>query len=141
MTLSEQLFHPDGERLDVDSVVAAANADDEFRDLAWGGMTPELPVIGLYGKLGPKKGTSELLAAIARLHGAGQRVNLLAMAHGRGAREQEFRDQAVELGLDGYVQQIPFLPHWRVPQFLRRCNVVCCLEQDFPWLRLKAKQP
>jgi hypothetical protein len=28
--------------------------------------------------------------------------------------------------------QIPFLPHWRVPEFLRGCLAVCCLEQDFP---------
>jgi hypothetical protein len=27
---------------------------------------------------------------------------------------------------------LPFLPHWRVPEFIRRCAAVCCLEQDFP---------
>ena len=27
---------------------------------------------------------------------------------------------------------MPFLPHWRVPEFLRGCLAVCCLEQDFP---------
>src|SRR5262249_21998223 len=30
------------------------------------------------------------------------------------------------------ILQIPFLPHWRVPEFLRGCLAVCCLEQDFP---------
>ncbi len=37
-----------------------------------------------------------------------------------------------ELGLTDRVLQIPFLPHWRVPEFLRGCLAVCCLEQDFP---------
>ncbi len=37
-----------------------------------------------------------------------------------------------ELGLADRVLQIPFLPHWRVPEFLRGCLAVCCLEQDFP---------
>ena len=27
--------------------------------------------------------------------------------------------------------QLPFLPHWRVPEFLRGCLAVCCLEQGF----------
>jgi hypothetical protein len=30
------------------------------------------------------------------------------------------------------VCQIPFLPHWRVPEFIRRCVALCSLEQDFP---------
>jgi len=29
------------------------------------------------------------------------------------------------------VLQLPFLPHWRVPEFLRGCLAVCCLEQSF----------
>jgi hypothetical protein len=37
-----------------------------------------------------------------------------------------------ELGLVDRVLQIPFVPHWRVPEFLRGCLAVCCLEQDFP---------
>ena len=34
--------------------------------------------------------------------------------------------------LVNHVRQIPFLPHWRVAEFLRSCLAVCCLEQDFP---------
>jgi hypothetical protein len=63
---------------------------------------------------------------------AGLEVGLLAMAHGWPALESRFRAQASELGLDDMVMQIPFLPHWRVPEFLRSCLAVCCLEQDFP---------
>jgi hypothetical protein len=34
--------------------------------------------------------------------------------------------------LSDRILQIPFLPHWRVPEFLRGCLAACCLEQDFP---------
>src|SRR5258707_15398345 len=46
--------------------------------------------------------------------------------------ERRFRAQAQRLGLTDRILQIPFLPHWRVPEFLRGCLAVCCLEQDFP---------
>ena len=47
-------------------------------------------------------------------------------------RSKGFRDARGELGLTDRILQIPFLPHWRVPEFLRGCLAVCCLEQDFP---------
>ena len=55
-----------------------------------------------------------------RLRTAGRRSN--------GA----FATRARALGLTDRLLQIPFLPHWRVPEFLRSCLAVCCLEQDFP---------
>src|SRR5262249_17358409 len=42
------------------------------------------------------------------------------------------RRRAGELGLTDRILQLPFIPHWRVPEFLRGCLAVCCLEQDFP---------
>ena len=42
------------------------------------------------------------------------------------------RAGAKRSGSTDRVLQIPFLPHWRVPEFLRGCLAVCCLEQDFP---------
>ena len=59
-------------------------------------------------------------------------VGLVALAHGRPAVEKKFRARARKLGLTDRILQIPFLPHWRVPEFLRGCLAVCCLEQDFP---------
>ena len=57
---------------------------------------------------------------------------MAALAHGNSDIEQRFRERAIELGVAERVMQIPFLPHWRVPEFLRGCLAVCCLEQDFP---------
>jgi hypothetical protein len=67
-----------------------------------------------------------------RLKQAGLDVGLVAMAHGWPALEGKFRSRAEELDVVDRILQIPFLPHWRVPEFLRSCLAVCCLEQDFP---------
>jgi hypothetical protein len=69
---------------------------------------------------------------LERLQQTGTDVGLVALAHGRPQIEERFRARVRELGLTDRVLQIPFLPHWRVPDFLRGCLAVCCLEQNFP---------
>jgi hypothetical protein len=98
----------------------------------WGELPPGLPYFGICGKLGKNKGSFALLAALDRLKRTGVEVGLVALAHGHRTVEQDFRAQAQALGLADRVLQIPFLPHWRVPEFLRGCIAVCCLEQNFP---------
>ena len=56
----------------------------------------------------------------------------LSRSRTAGRRSKAISRRAEELGLADRVLQIPFLPHWRVPEFLRGCLAVCCLEQDFP---------
>jgi glycosyltransferase involved in cell wall biosynthesis len=131
-TIPEHLFAPEGPRLDIRQLQAAVQADSDSRRLTWGGLLVERPYLGVYGKLGEHKGTLALLGAMHRLKEAGLDVGLVALAHGGTAVEQAFRARAVELGLADRILQLPFLPHWRVPEFLRGCLAVCCLEQDFP---------
>jgi glycosyltransferase involved in cell wall biosynthesis len=95
-------------------------------------------VIGLYGKLGPFKGGPDLLGALSRCRKDGLPVVLAAMVQGRSKDERKFQDRVDELGLGDAVFRIPFVPPWRVPEFIRACDVVCCLEQDFP---IKAHAP
>jgi glycosyltransferase involved in cell wall biosynthesis len=128
----EDLFCPDGPALDLAALRREVEPDPELRDLLWGGFAGELPYFGIYGKLGETKGSFALLGAMQRLKQAGLDVGLLAMAHGWPALESKFRSRAEELGVADRILQIPFLPHWRVPEFLRSCLAVCCLEQDFP---------
>jgi hypothetical protein len=128
----DDLFAPEGPKLDIAVLQAEATADPEFRDLIWGNFAADRPYFGVYGKLGEQKGSFALLAAMHRLMSAGLDVGLIALAHGGATVERDFRTRATELGLADRVLQIPFLPHWRVPEFLRGCLAVCCLEQDFP---------
>jgi glycosyltransferase involved in cell wall biosynthesis len=127
------LFTPVGPRLDFGRLKAEIReGSGELRDTLWGELPGGLPYFGVFGKLGEQKGSFALLAAMQRLKQAGIDVGLVALAHGRSDIERRFRGRVQELGLADRVLQIPFIPHWRVPEFLRGCLAVCCLEQDFP---------
>jgi glycosyltransferase involved in cell wall biosynthesis len=130
--LPEDLFCSDGPTLDLAALRREVETNPEFRELLWGGFSGKPPYFGIYGKLGETKGSFALLTAMQRLKQAGLEVGLVAMAHGWPALESKFRSRAEELDVVDRILQIPFLPHWRVPEFLRSCLAVCCLEQDFP---------
>lgn len=126
----EELFKPVGPSLDLRALEAEIGPD--LRRLLWGGFRYDRPYFGVCGKLGDNKGAFALLAALARLKRARLDVGLVVLGHGRPEIEQRFRDEARRLGVADRIRQLPFLPHWRVPAFLRSCLAVCCLEQDFP---------
>lgn len=87
-------------------------------------------VVGIYGKVGETKGTFELISALAEVRRRGIRFALLTLAGGR--EWPAFRKSVVDARLDDITWTLPFLPHWRVPEFLRACTVVCFLERRFP---------
>jgi glycosyltransferase involved in cell wall biosynthesis len=128
----ESVFTPIGPSLDLAAVRAEVGCDPELSSLLWGKFAGDRPYFGVYGKLGESKGSFALLAAMQRLRNAGLDVGLVALAHGPPAVEERFRAQALDFGLADRILQLPFLPHWRVPEFIRGCVAVCCLEQDFP---------
>jgi glycosyltransferase involved in cell wall biosynthesis len=128
----EDLFAPEGAQLDISALRTAVQADPQFGDLVWGGFMVGRPYLGVYGKLGEHKGSFALLRAMHGLMNEGLDVGLVALAHGPPTVRNRFRANAAGLGLADRVLQIPFLPHWRVPEFLRGCLAVCCLEQGFP---------
>jgi glycosyltransferase involved in cell wall biosynthesis len=130
--LPEGLFTADGPALDLEFLRSEIECDPETRDQLWGGFAGKAPYFGIYGKLGENKGSFALLEAMHRLKLAGLDVGLVALAHGRPEVEAQFRGRAQQLDLADRLLQIPFLPHWRVPEFLRGCLAVCCLEQNFP---------
>jgi glycosyltransferase involved in cell wall biosynthesis len=130
--LPQDLFAPGRPVLDLKTLRAEVARDPGASGQMWGDFAGERRYFGVYGKLGERKGTFALLAALQRLKLAGADVGLAALAHGNSDIEQRFRERAIELGVAERVMQIPFLPHWRVPEFLRGCLAVCCLEQDFP---------
>ncbi len=130
--LPKEFFTPNGPPLDLAALRAEIATDEVFRDSVWGDFAGDRPYFGIYGKLGDNKGTFALLSALHLLKQRGVDVGLVAVAHGRAEIEQRFRTEVREFGLADRVLQLPFLPHWRIPEFLRGCLAVCCLEQDFP---------
>ena len=127
----EDLFKPTGPVLDLASLRSEAAADPDTKELLWGEFAGEHPYFGVFGKLGEAKGSFSLLAAVQLLNRSGVKVGLVALAQGDPEDQRRFRTMARELGIADCVLQIPFIPHWRVPEFLRGCLAACCLEQDF----------
>lgn len=95
-----------------------------------GPLDPALPTIGIYGKMGEVKGSYDLVRALGALRRDGLRFNFVALTSARDM--QPFLDALEEQDLGAVTWLLPFLPHWRVPAFLRACDVVCFLERDFP---------
>ena len=57
----------------------------------------------------------------------------LAVCGQAGPEDVEtFWNRARALGVERQIVQLPFIPYWRIPEFIRLCRAVCCLEQDFP---------
>ena len=57
-TLPEDLFTPEGPRLDLAALASELETTDaDLRDACWGGFTPGTPHFGIYGKLGDNKGS------------------------------------------------------------------------------------
>lgn len=131
-TVPESVFTPEGPRLRLDEVRNALSGAPDLEPFYWGSIREDLPCIGVYGKLGKTKGTEALLDAFVRLVATGRDANLLVMGHAPALSPMDFRAMVHDRSLEGRVLQIPFLPNWRVPEFIRRCVAVCALEQDFP---------
>lgn len=129
----DDLFKPTGEALDLEVLM-----DDIKRDPDWGeefvdgASRPGLFYFGIYGKVAANKGVFDLLQAIADLKSRGVPAGLLVMGASTDRDLHRFRSNVERLGINDRIVRIPFLPYWRVPEFIRRCFAVCCLERDFP---------
>jgi len=117
------LFHPEAPALDVESVLRSAGRDCRPFD-------PTKPTLGIYGKIGTTKGSFDLVAALGALAKDGLDFQFLAMTQGRGL--ERFEQALADSGLEDRTWLLPFLPHWKVPGFIRACTAVCFLERDFP---------
>jgi glycosyltransferase involved in cell wall biosynthesis len=119
-----EYFHPGARPLNIQEFTS-----NDTGCLSTTPLEPNWPVLGIYGKLGERKGSFDLLHAIAQLAADHFPVHLIAMAHGR--QEDRFRRLIEELDLARYVRIFPFLPNWRIPGFIRRCTAIACLEEMF----------
>jgi glycosyltransferase involved in cell wall biosynthesis len=86
-------------------------------------------VVGAYGKLGPSKGTVDLVRAVAKARSGGVPVGLALLGGGRG--RPAVLDAVAEAALEDVTVTLPMLAPWRVPSFIRACTAVAFLERDF----------
>lgn len=108
--------------------------DTEFASSVFSKFDPSKPTIGIYGKPGQYKGTSEIIQALGQLKRKGQEFNFVAMCGIKGRRVENFKAEIKQNQLDDFTYFLPYIPHWLVPQFLRACTTVCFLENRFPIL-------
>jgi len=122
-------FRPRVRSLNVDRLrrELAALASEEI----WGHLRSDLRYVGMYGKFEVGKGHECLLDAIALLARQGRHVGAVLMGGGDAAQIANLRQGIAQRGLAEHVVRLPFLPPWRVPEFLRLVDSVCCLEQSF----------
>lgn len=95
-------------------------------------LRPGVPTFGIYGKVGPVKGSFDLVAALGRLAAAGRDFRFLALAGGAPEQVGLFHEAIRAAGIEERTDVVPFLAHWRVPGFLRSLTAACFLERDFP---------
>lgn len=129
-------FNPQASPLDVDELLESlrwTGQSDLEATRRWNPapFPSNLPTLGIYGKVGALRGSFDLIRALERLAASGVQFNLLAMVG--GTELPQFRYQLEWSGLRPRTWCIPFLPHWQVPRFIRRCTVIACLERGF-WL-------
>lgn len=121
-------FNPNGDKLDLTQLISDVQSSPEFSELIFGNIPMLTPIIGVYGKIGRRKGTYELLRAVSRLKRQGQSIGLVVLGHHRISRDLIFQSIIAEHNLEDCVLQLPFLPNWRIPEFIRLCRAICFLE-------------
>ncbi|NLG54800.1 MAG: glycosyltransferase [Rhodococcus sp.] len=118
------LFNPEAEPLDSEFL------DDIAYPRLSGLFDKSRPTLGMYGKPGLYKGSFDFIAAAGILKKQGADFNILLMS---GSSRLDALDAAIgEADIADRTKVLPFLPHWRVPSFIRTCTAVAFLERDFP---------
>jgi glycosyltransferase involved in cell wall biosynthesis len=91
------------------------------------------PTIGIYGKVGETKGSFDLIRALDKLAAADERFNFLSVAGGDPPRLAQYCQALLSSErLRQRTWLLPLVAPWRIPSFIRRCDITCFLERDFP---------
>lgn len=123
------IFGPAAAPLDLNGLIRQLSAEGSAALRNTAELSDDLPKLGIYGKFGPTKGTIDLLQAVARLRAQGTVVQLVLLGGGTGwpAVDAAIRDA----GIGDITWRLPFVAPWRVPGFIRACDVICFVEHGF----------
>ncbi|MEX2369307.1 MAG: glycosyltransferase [Candidatus Paceibacterota bacterium] len=86
-------------------------------------------ILGVYGKTGKSKGSGALVEALSLLKKKDSKVKV--RAHWGGKHLPRYRNKVRKLGLEDTIQINGFIPHWRIPDFIRSCHAILFLENCF----------
>ncbi|MFX1391635.1 MAG: glycosyltransferase [Promethearchaeota archaeon] len=144
--LPKKFFNNHIDPLDINQFFSllSINNEDYVKNILKWSVDPidlSLPTIGHYGKVGTIKGSIDLVKALGHLKQKGLKFNFLCLSHGFIKEEDTFRRKIKEVGIESETRILPFLPHWRIPSFIRSCLAICYLERGFPILSHRSPIP
>jgi len=88
--------------------------------------------IGIYGKVGKAKGTMVLIQALTELAKEGYNFNFLAVSTGHYLTLKSFYQSVIDnTELSSRTWLLQAMAPWKIPEFIRTCNAVCFLENNF----------
>ena len=125
-------FTPAGPALGIEELLGRLKGTAFENPLPSNSFDPQLPTIGMYGKIGTVKGTPALIDALALLARDGCEFNVTFMCGSHGSGPDELSGYIRRRGLENRAVMLPFLAPWRVPEYLRACTAVAVLENRFP---------
>lgn len=91
-----------------------------------------LPTIGVYGKTSVYKGHFDLVKSLGYLKQKGLKFNLLGLIQGPAHNLEQLIIALHDSNIFEESLLLPYIPHWHMPRFFNKVDVVCYLERDFP---------
>jgi glycosyltransferase involved in cell wall biosynthesis len=88
----------------------------------------EIFTIGIYGKTGRCKGTLEMLEAMRLL----KLEKFPCRLHALWDHTEIWMEKVQQLQIADCVSIQKFIPHWKIPAFIRGCDTIAFLENNFP---------
>jgi glycosyltransferase involved in cell wall biosynthesis len=106
---------------------------DEIISLNTKKIDYRIPTIGIYGKVGESKGNYELLSALDIIAKKKIDFNFVSISGSNSTQLEKYYKAILETKfLPQKTWILPPIAPWRIPSFLKRCNIVCFLEHRFP---------
>lgn len=96
-------------------------------------ITTDIPIIGMYGKCGETKGSWDIIEALKILKNKGVKFQFVYITGGSDRLLRDFYSFLIknEDILDS-IWILPFMPFWKIPSFIKSCDIVMFLEHNFP---------
>lgn len=86
----------------------------------------------MYGKTAPAKGHIAALRALEVAASSGRSFSIVACVGGHVRRIVELVNEAIALPVvSKRIWLLPFLPPWKIPRFIKACDLVSFLEHQF----------
>lgn len=134
-----EYFNPNGEIFNINEYAkktsniktAELTGSHYYKNLSCKSIDTSLPTLGIYGKALPSKGHQQLISSLNRIKQLGYKFNLIMLTQGEDSYISDLSKLIHDNKLEENVFLLPYLPTWEIPSFIRACDAVCYLENNF----------